>query len=98
MAKSELKLAEIAERIHAHLKRFEADPKINKLSKRPMRLHIFYEPSAIASGSRIGIRLKRYHDYSFITKQSALEYLAWLDAGHVGGFWEMRAKQEARRR
>jgi hypothetical protein len=91
-----LKLGEIAERIYAHLKRFETDPKINKVSKGPMRLHDYFCAVAVAAGSRIGVKYVGYHQYSFLTKKQAAAYLAWLDAGHVGFHWQApQAKPEA---
>lgn len=50
-----MKLKQIASRIHVHLKRFEADKKINRASKKANRMNIspYYGVGACASGSRV---------------------------------------------
>lgn len=82
------KLADIAKRIDAHLKRFEADPKINKARKGTEGLHPFYVARAHASGRFVYVTYITYQGNSHINREEAERYLAWLDAGNVGRHWE----------
>lgn len=79
------KLAEVAARIAAHLKRFEADPAIN--AYRAMTWP-FREPSARVRGTRIEVRRHYAVDGDLLKKTVALAYLAWLDAGGIGNVSE----------
>lgn len=79
-----LKLAEIAKRIDAHLKRFEADPVINKPMNHGMKTTPYYWAGAYSSGRYVGISYINYQASSNLTKEQAITYLAWLDAGNVG--------------
>ncbi len=78
-----LSLTEIAERIQAHLKRFEADPEFDKpisgtrVEKAGVYMHIYY----------IFTRPARRHSYS-LKRTDALEYLDWLEKGNVGHYHE----------
>lgn len=84
------KLAEIARRILAHLKRFESDPEINKQrSSSGRELTPYYSVNAYASGSRVGIRYVSFRPEAWLTKAEALAYLAWLDGGVVGKHYKM---------
>lgn len=75
-----MKLSEIAEKIHGHLKRFEADPVINKRDGcRP-----YYGAGAFSSGRYVGVIYISYHGVHHLAKADAAEYLAWLEDGHVG--------------
>lgn len=78
-----MKLDEIAKRISAHLKRFEANPEINKLAS-GRRIHPFYNAGARRAGSKIAITYVSFQHTSKISKGQAEHYLAWLDAGNVG--------------
>lgn len=80
-----MKLKEIASRINAHLKRFEADPEINKNTK-PDRsgLSDYYHAGSGASGSRVFVTYIIYQGSSSLKKADAEKYLAWLDDGNVG--------------
>lgn len=80
-------LAAIAERIAAHLRRFEADPVVNT-PREGRRIKLYYSPSAFARGSRVGISYVSFQSETCVTKADALAYLAWLDAGNVGRHWE----------
>jgi hypothetical protein len=81
-----LKLAEIASRINAHLKRFEKDPKIN-LDRSGNGLHD-YGAGAGVSGRYVYVYYARYQGYTNLTKADALRYLEMLDAGFVGRHWQ----------
>ncbi len=83
-----MKLEESAQRILAHLQRFEADPTIDA------RAASYYCVNAYVAGSRIGVTYVSFQGRSCLTKAEALAYLAWLDAGHVGRHYE--ALKEAR--
>lgn len=81
-----MKATEIAQRIDAHLKRFEADPAINSLSIYGSRL--YYRARAWASGGWVCIRYISFHDSDSLRKAAAERYLAWLDAGKVGSHFK----------
>lgn len=85
-----MKLAEIAARISAHLKRFEADRKgINKDSKgNGMGLRPYYGAWCFTAGSKVGVTYVSYQGHSYMSKADALRYLAMLDAGYVGRHYE----------
>jgi hypothetical protein len=80
-----VKLADIASKIRAHLKRFEADPKINTKRRGLSR---YYGAGAHASGARVGMRYIAFQGVTYVSKADALRYLAWLDAGNVGRHFE----------
>ena len=84
-----MKLQEIADRIYAHLKRFEADRKINKTDTK-YKTSPYYCVNAFRSGSRICVSYVTYQGGTMMKKAEALEYLAWLDAGNVGTHYDMR--------
>ena len=79
-----MKLTELASRIHAHLKRFEADPAINV---QRAGLGMYWNAQAAASGSRILVTYVAYQGANSLSKSAALAYLEWLDAGNVGKHW-----------
>ena len=89
-----MKLKEIADRIDAHLKRIEHDPKLNAPYKpyaesknpdhRNVELHRYYQAGAHDCGSKVCLQYVSYQLTSKLTKAEALEYLKWLDAGNVG--------------
>jgi len=76
-----MKLQEIASRIHAHLKRFEGDPKINRIQDRRAT---YFNAHSIASGRYVSVRYVEYMGTAHLSKADAETYLAWLDAGNVG--------------
>ena len=82
---------EIAARIDAHLKRFEADPEINAIDPRYGTSPFWRAFAQVKQGTRgAGVRIK-YVGYQIertICKADAERYLAWLDAGNVGKHWE----------
>lgn len=93
-------LQQIAERICAHLKRFEADPVINRhreydkekkewvdlpIGEKQKGMGTYYNPNAYGSGAKLFIRYISFQGSGrSMTKAEGLEYLAWLDAGNVG--------------
>lgn len=82
------KLAEIAERIYAHLKRIEADPKLNL--KQHGGTSAYWCVNTWRGGSRVFVKYVAYQSKSSLTREEALAYLAWLDAGNVGKHWEIK--------
>lgn len=85
-------MKELAARIDAHLKRFEADPEINK----PRRdgTHPYYQCGAWSAGRWLNVLYVDYQGTTSLTRTQAEQYLAWLDAGNVGRHWD--AEREAR--
>ena len=97
-----MRLKEIAERINAHLKRFEADKEINKRdNRRGMNLQRFWDAGCwwIPGSTRINVIYVSYQGSTTISKGEALTYLEWLDAGNVGQHYRAleRAREKARR-
>jgi hypothetical protein len=83
-------LTELANRIHAHLRRFEANPKINKLNK-SSRLHRYFEAGAYRAGRYVRVVYHRVGSDSGprLTREQATSYLEKLDAGKTGTHWSM---------
>lgn len=80
-------LTEIAERIAKHLRRFEANDEINQYEDGNLRLRglrPYYMAGAHRAGSYVGVRYIAYQGSRNLTKDVAIGYLAWLDAGNVG--------------
>lgn len=86
MSAKVVKLRDIAAKIGAHLKRFEADKLgVNKDDRgdgtgcRP-----YYIAGAGVAGRYVWVRYVSYQGAQHLTREEALAYLAWLDAGNVG--------------
>lgn len=84
-------LATIAARIDAHLKRMERDEVRNldlipaTAKHREQHLSHFYMANCwYAGGAKIRIAYITYQGSRCITRDEALAYLAWLDAGNYG--------------
>jgi hypothetical protein len=87
---------DLALRIDAHLKRFEADPVINArcelvdgewhvVRDDPNRgVPPYVGAHASASGRFVRVRYVSFQGTSSLTQAEATAYLAWLDAGNVG--------------
>jgi hypothetical protein len=73
--------SEIALRIRAHLKRFASDPAI---SKGEDGRTLYWNAGATASGRWIYVQYIAYQGSRNLSKNDALKYLEWLDAGNVG--------------
>ena len=82
-----MKLAEIAARIDAHLKRFEADLKINPPAER-YGSSLYYHARAYVGGRWVYVAYVSYHGNLNLSKTDAERYLEWLDAGNIGRHWE----------
>jgi len=79
---------ELAPRIAAHLKRFEADPKINRGGEGHEARPRFWQAGAGSSGRYVFVRYIAYQGNTFLSRDDAARYLAWLDAGNVGRHYE----------
>lgn len=91
------KLAEVAERIAAHLARFEADPVVNAVKGYGgSRLPLYYQSGAYPAGAKVGVVYINFQYHSKLSKRDALGYLAWLDAGGVGRHWEWERQQASK--
>jgi hypothetical protein len=84
-----MKLQEIAARISAHLKRFEAD-KTTVNAARPGHegTRPYYCPYATVAGRYVAIVYASYQGHSNVPKADAERYLAMLDDGFVGRHFE----------
>jgi hypothetical protein len=80
-------LQEIADRIDAHLRRFESDPKINVVDP-TYKTKRYYCVGARRAGSYVSVCYVSYQGSRNITKADAEKYLAWLDACNVGPHYE----------
>ncbi len=79
-----MKLTEIAQRINAHLKRFEADKTgVNKPNK-PGGVSSYYRSYAGVGGRFVSVIYVTYQGHSSLTKREAEHYLSMLDAGFIG--------------
>lgn len=85
---------EIAARIDAHLRRFEADPEINTI-KTKEGVRRFYNAQAMSWGRWVNVMYVSYQGWSALSQADALGYLAWLDEGMIGRHFE--AKRQADR-
>lgn len=86
-----LKLTEIADRIHAHLQRFANDKKVNSFTPEQVALcpslkglRPYYNPNAVRSGRYVWITYISYQGGVSLTKGEALRYLEALDNGFIG--------------
>ena len=90
-----MKTKEIMERIHKHLKRMEEDLTINTLAAyRGMKTSRFFGAAAGMSGRWPYLQYVSYQGAFTITKEQAIAYLAWLDAGNSGTHWEAERSAE----
>lgn len=87
----EMKIAELAEKITAHLKRFENDPIINKSGK--YRTSPYQRAFAFHTGRYVGVTYVEFQGPSYLSRDEAVKYLAWLDAGNVGRHWKQQGAQ-----
>lgn len=83
----EVRLSEIAARILAHLRRFESDPKTNKIHP-VSKVTPYYDVNVHQGGGRVRVRYVSYQGTSSLTRTKAEQYLAWMDAGNIGRHYE----------
>jgi len=89
---------EIAQKINAHLQRFEKSPKLNpgerydqktkKWKRDPSGLRNYYGAHARGDRHRVWIVYITYQGGRHLSIEDAQKYLAWLDAGNVGRHYE----------
>lgn len=79
-------MRELADRIHAHLKRFENDPKINKYTDSKYgNLRPYYGASCVYTrGAKMWVTYISYQNSTPLSKDQAERYVAKLDNGFVG--------------
>lgn len=103
-------LNQIAERIRAHLERFEKDPVINRhrefdkekggwvdlpVGEKQKGSGTYYSPNAYAAGAKLFIRYISYQGSGAgLTKAEGAEYLAWLDEGNVGTHYNWQRRSK----
>ena len=83
----------LAARINAHLKRWEADPKIN-IGLGTQGTRKYFNAGAWAAGRWVNVQYISYQGDRSLTKQQAANYLAWLDAGNVGSHYRISDANE----
>lgn len=81
---------EIADRINDYLHRFETDPVINApRDGKPGGLVPYWHAHArYTRGPKMYVQYISYQGDSKLSKDEAIAYLAWLDAGNVGRHFE----------
>lgn len=92
-----MKLQEIAMSIQDYLQKFEADRNINAPSP-VYKTRPYYCSRSWSGGNRVFVRFISYQGQVSLTKQEALDYLAWLDAGNIGKYCRFigqRKKEQA---
>lgn len=85
---------EIAKKIAAHLRRFEADPEINAY-REGTTLSPYYSAHAYHAGKWVMVTYISFQGSTSLSKQEALDYLEWLDAGNVGRHYEQQRQAKA---
>jgi hypothetical protein len=78
------KLSEVADAIWAYLRRFEKDPIINAARPDFGGTTPYYNAFAQAGGRFVYVTYITYQGSRHLTRDEAVRYLAWLDAGNVG--------------
>ncbi len=81
-------IAQIGERIDAHLKRIEHDPTLHKCQQDGRWISHFWYAGAAAAGRYVMVTYIAYQGTRGISKADAARYLAWLHAGNIGKHWE----------
>lgn len=91
-------LTEIAACINKHLKRLEriTPPQVfSGKDGQEQKNALFFHAGACRAGSRVSIVYVCYQGHNSLTKEEALKYLAYLEAGNTGRHWEMLKKPDA---
>lgn len=86
---SELKLAELAQRIGAHLKRFEGDSILSR--RADGKAARFWNTDCHVRGRFVAVTYISHQGRMNVTKAEAAAYLLKLDAGFVGSHFEAQA-------
>lgn len=87
---TKMRLRDIAAKINEYLKKFEADPRINKPPKdvQRMRLHPYFGAQAFPNGRFVGVTFICYHGHHNLNRAEAEQYLAWLEQGGIGNLYK----------
>lgn len=85
------KVDKIADKISAHLKRFENDPEINIPPEgQRMKIHPYYGAHASRTyGPTVSVTYISFQGPSKLTPEDAVLYLKWLDKGNVGKHYKV---------
>ena len=78
------RLKDIAEKINVYLKRFEADPRVNRYKDPTRTLTPYWHSYAWANGRYVGIQYVSFQGSHFLSRADAEKYLAWLEQGGIG--------------
>lgn len=74
---------DVASKINAYLKKFEADKRINKVHP-TYKTQPYFMAGAYASGRKVSITYVSYQGSGQYDLDEAMPYLAWLEAGNEG--------------
>lgn len=86
-------LKSIAEKINEYLKKFENDPSINQ-PKIKTKLVPFFHANATHSGRWVYVCYVSFQGQSNLSREEAIKYLSWLEAGGVGTHYTMKNNEE----
>lgn len=86
MAERTRRMKDVAAAINVYLKRFEADTKVNSFPD-GRKTKPFYFAQAWAAGRYVGIMYVNYQGSTFLKREDAEKYLAFLDGGGIGKHW-----------
>jgi hypothetical protein len=79
------RLRDMAAKINSYLKKFEADPAINRARQEGRNgLKPYYNAAACHSGRYVHVSYVSYQGGSNLTREQAERYLAWLEQGGIG--------------
>lgn len=79
-----MKLKEIATEINGYLKKFEADPAINRRKTGNVNIPPYFRACSWHSGRYVGVRYVSFQGTTYLSRQSAEQFLAWLRQGGIG--------------
>lgn len=94
MPKKPSRGVELARRINAHLRRFEADPAIN-VRNETYKTVPYFHAGASSSGGWVQVVFVSYQGRTSLKYDDAERYADWLDAGNVGTYFTMKHEMEA---
>lgn len=86
-----MRLEDVANKILVHLKRFEADPEVNKaeIKAGKTRLTPYFWVNTWTAGRYVAVQYVSFQGSTNLTKDQALRYLEWLDKGNVGRHYDV---------
>ena len=83
-----LSYQEIADRIHAHLKRWENDPEINVDKNPPHGQYKYFHANCFKMNKGVGVSYISYQGHTKLGREEAIRYLEMLDNGYIGRHFE----------